>query len=39
MGNVVLSLDGRKETHDRLRITRKNTGSYDLIIDKFKKFA
>lgn len=39
MGNVVLSLDGRKETHDRLRITRKNAGSYDMIIDKFKKFA
>ncbi len=39
MGNVVLSLDGRKETHDRLRITRKNTDSYDMIIDKFKKFA
>lgn len=39
MGNVVLSLDGRKEAHDRLRITRKNTGSYDMIIDKFKKFA
>lgn len=39
MGNVVLSLDGRKETHDRLRITRKNTGSYDMIIDKFKKFV
>lgn len=39
LGNVVLSLDGRKETHDRLRITRKNTGSYDMIIDKFKKFA
>lgn len=39
MGNVVLSLDGRKETHDRLRITRNNTGSYDMIIDKFKKFA
>lgn len=39
MGNVVLSLDGRKETHDRLRISRKNTGSYDLIVDKFKKFA
>ena len=39
MGNVVLSLDGRKETHDRLRITRKNTASYDMIIDKFKKFA
>lgn len=39
MGNVVLSLDGRRETHDRLRISRNKTGSYDLIIDKFKKFA
>ena len=39
MGNVVLSLDGRKETHDRLRTTCNGKGSYDLIVDKFKKFA
>lgn len=39
MGNVVLSLDGRKETHDRLRVSRSGKGSYDLIIDKFKKMA
>lgn len=39
MGNVVLSLDGRKITHDRLRVSANNKGSYDLIIDKFKKFA
>lgn len=39
MGNVVLSLDGRKTTHDRLRTSRNGHGSYDLIIDKFKKFA
>lgn len=39
MGNVVLSLDGRKETHDRLRTFCNGKGSYDLIIDKFKKFA
>lgn len=39
MGNVVLSLDGRKETHDRLRTSCTGKGSYDLIIDKFKKFA
>lgn len=39
MGNVVLSLDGRKETHDRLRTSCNGKGSYDLIIDKFKKFA
>lgn len=39
MGNVVLSLDGRKETHDRLRTTCNGKGSYDLIVNKFKKFA
>lgn len=39
MSNVVLSLDGRKETHDRLRTTCNGKGSYDLIVDKFKKFA
>ena len=39
MGNVVLSLDGRKKTHDNLRKTPNGKGSYDLIIDKFKKFA
>lgn len=39
MGNVVLSLDGRKETHDRLRTACNGKGSYDLIIDKFKTFA
>ena len=39
MSNVVLSLDGRKETHDKLRKTPLGTGSYDLIVNKFKKFA
>ncbi|MGN0572628.1 MAG: thioether cross-link-forming SCIFF peptide maturase [Acutalibacteraceae bacterium] len=39
MSNVVLSLDGRKETHDRLRTSCNGKGSYDLIIDKFKRFA
>ncbi|MBQ8980494.1 MAG: thioether cross-link-forming SCIFF peptide maturase [Eubacterium sp.] len=39
MGNVVLSLDGRKEVHDNLRKTPLGGGSYDLIVDKFKKFA
>ncbi len=39
MGNVVLSLDGRPQTHDRLRTSCNGKGSYDLIIDKFKKFA
>ena len=39
MYNVVLSLDGRKETNDRLRVTRNGKGSYDMILPKFKKLA
>ena len=39
MGNVVLSIDGRKEVHDRMRPFRKGAGSYDLILPKFLKFA
>lgn len=39
MGNVVLSIDGRKEVHDRMRPFRGGQGSYDLIIPKFLKVA
>ena len=39
MGNVVLSVDGRKEVHDYMRPFRKGAGSYDLIMPKFEKFA
>lgn len=39
MHNVVLSLDGRKEVHDRLRHTIGGKGSYDLIVPKFQKFV
>lgn len=39
MGNVVLSIDGRKSVHDYMRPFRKGAGSYDLIVPKFKKFA
>lgn len=39
MGNVVLSIDGRKEVHDYMRPFRKGAGSYDLIVPKFQKFA
>ena len=39
MGNVVLSVDGRKEVHDFMRPFRKGAGSYDLVIPKFQKFA
>lgn len=39
MNNVVLSLDGRKEVHDRLRKNINGDGSYDIIVPKFKKFV
>lgn len=39
MGNVVLSIDGRKEIHDHMRPFRKGQGSYDMIVPKFQKFA
>ena len=39
MNNVVLSLDGRKEAHDRLRKDYNGRGSYDLIVPKFLDFV
>ena len=39
LSNVVLSLDGRKEVNDRMRPFRNGSGSYDLIVPKFQKFA
>lgn len=39
MHNVVLSLDGRKETHDALRKTPSGEGSYDVIVPKFQRFV
>ena len=39
MHNVVLSLDGRRETNDRFRVDYKGNGSYDVIVPKFKKFV
>ena len=36
MGNVVLSMDGRKETHDRMRHSKSGTGTYDRIMDNFR---
>ncbi len=38
MHNVVLSLDGRREIHDRLRKTVNGKGSYDTIVPKFRHF-
>ena len=39
MSNVVLSLDGRQEVHDRLRVDYMGRGSYDLIVPKFQEFV
>ena len=39
MGNIVLSIDGRKEVNDRMRPFRGGQGSYDVIVPKFKKVA
>lgn len=37
--NVVLSLDGRKEIHDRYRVDYAGHGSWDRIVPKFQKLA
>ena len=37
--NVVLSLDGRKEIHDRYRVDYAGKGSWDNIVPRFQKFV
>ena len=37
--NVVLSLDGRREIHDRFRVDYAGNGSFDRIVPKFQKFV
>lgn len=39
MSNVVLSLDGRKEVHDRYRVDYAGNGSWERIVPKFQKFV
>ncbi len=39
MNNVVLSLDGRKEVNDRLRITPNGKGCYDIIVPKYQNLV
>ena len=39
MSNVVLSLDGRKEVHDRFRVGYAGQGSFDTIVPKFQKLV
>lgn len=36
MGNIVLSIDGRKEVNDNVRIRFDGSGSYDAILPKIK---
>ena len=39
MSNVVLSLDGRKEIHDKYRVDYAGVGSYDRIVPKFQQLV
>ncbi len=39
MHNVVLSLDGRKEVHDRFRVDYAGKGSWERIVPKFQKLV
>ena len=39
MSNVVLSLDGRKEIHDRYRVDYLGNGSWEKIVPKFQRLV
>ncbi len=39
MHNVVLSVDGRKNVHDKMRPCANGKGSYDIVMPKYKKLA
>ena len=39
MSNVVLSLDGRKEVHDRFRVDHAGNGSWERIVPKFRQLV
>ncbi len=39
MSNVVLSLDGRREIHDRYRVDYAGKGSWERIVPKFQKLV
>ena len=39
MSNVVLSLDGRKEIHDRCRVDYAGNGSWDRVVPLFQKLV
>ena len=39
MANIVLSIDGRREIHDRMRPFRGGQGSYDTVVSKYRRVA
>lgn len=39
MGNIVLSIDGRKEVNDKVRVRADGSGCYDSILPKIKKMV
>ena len=39
MSNVVLSLDGRKQVHDRYRVDYAGNGSWERVVPKFQKLV
>lgn len=39
MGNIVLSIDGRKSVNDKVRVRADGTGSFDSIFPKIKKMV
>lgn len=39
MGNIILSIDGRKEINDKVRVRVDGTGSYDRILPNIKKMV
>ena len=39
MSNVVLSLDGRREIHDKFRVDYQGRGSFDRIVPKFQRLV
>lgn len=39
MGNIVLSIDGRKEVNDKVRVRADGSGSFDAILPRIKKMV
>ena len=39
MGNLVLSIDGRKEINDKVRVRVDGSGCYDSILPKIKEMV